>query len=101
MTNQLSNQYLLLYLHIFHTKSSGLDWTCWSHFPVTHSLAISKTLAQFREVLLSRGLACPVSGLLGDVQMSGGVVVGRLRLPHGAVSVTQRPAGSPLSNLAR
>ena len=56
-------------------------------------------LAQLGEVLLRGGLARPVARLLGDVQVSAGVVEGGLRLAHGAVRVTQGPARAALANL--
>ena len=61
--------------------------------------AAAKTLAKLVQVDLSSGLTCPVTGLLGDLQVSGGVVVGRLCLSHCAVGVTKGPTGSALSHL--
>ena len=70
-----------------------------NHIDIETTLVMAAHLAQLSEVLLRGGLARPVARLLGDVQVSAGVVEGGLRLAHGAVRVTQGPAGAALANL--
>ena len=62
-------------------------------------LAVAQRLCQLGEVDLGGGLAHPVSGLLGNVQVTAGVVIRRFRFPHSAVGISERPAGPTLSDL--
>ena len=84
-------------LHVLHTPPPAGRGT--GRADLAAPLTQAETLAQLVEVDLSGGLSRPVSGLLGNLKVSGGVVIGRLRLPHGAVGVTKGPASSPLTHL--